>query len=192
MQRINARTLGLTGLALTAALAMGCSTYKEGQGTNNATATTHRQYKGDDASASVNEFKRVDPELDRFFNTAAGYAVFPEVTQGGAGIGAAHGQGVVYQNGQTIGYTEVTSGSIGLQLGGQTFREIIFFRDQATLDNFKQGNLEFNAKASAVAASKGASANADYANGVAVFTMPKGGLMFDASIGGQKFEYWSK
>ncbi len=176
-------------VGLGTAMAVGCSNYKEGQGADGRRDST-KQYSGDDAQATVREFRNADPSIGRFFDNAAGYAVFPEVVQGGAGIGAAHGEGAVYQNGRLIGYTELTGGSIGLQLGGQKFSEVIFFQDARALDNFKRGNLEFAAQASAVAASKGASANADYSNGVAVFTMPRGGLMFEASVGGQKFNYW--
>ena len=145
-----------------------------------------------DARSAINEFKATDSSLDKFFKNAAGYAVFAEIAKGGAIIGGAHGDGVVFQNGELIGYAEVSQGSIGAQLGGQTFSEIIFFESAADLSKFKAGNMEFSANASAVAANAGAGAAADYKDGVAVFTKPRAGLMFEASIGGQKFTYFSR
>ena len=136
------------------------------------------------AGQAVAEFKKADPSLKRFFKSAYGYAVFPTVGQGGA-----YGSGVVYRDGKVIGETSLTQLTIGFQLGGQAYREIIFFRNQATLEAFKRGNFELSAQASAVAATYGASADADFENGVAVFTLAKGGLMYEASIGGQKFDY---
>ncbi len=115
--------------------------------------------------------------------------MFPTVGKGGFGVGAAYGRGLVFKSGQVIGQTSVTQLIIGFQLGGQAYREIIFFEDKSTFDDFKDGNFEFSAQASAVAATFGASVDADFDNGVAVFTLAKGGLMYEASIGGQKFSY---
>jgi len=177
----------LMTLAATLALAVGCSSYKE---TGNSRAGEEGRMLSADAYATELTFKKRDPTLQQFFESAYGYAVFPEVTKGGAGIGGAHGDGVVYSQGQKIGYAELSQGSIGLQLGGQAYSQIIFFQDEATMTQFKRGNLEFAAQASAVAASAGAGANADYADGVAVFTTAERGLMFEAALGGQKFEYY--
>ncbi len=144
------------------------------------------------AMAAIAEFKRADPSIDAFFKEAYGYAVFPEITKGGIGIGGAQGDGTVFERGSSVGSSEMSQVTVGLQLGGQTYREAIFFKDKAALDNFKRGNYEVAAGASAVAVQKGASKTADYAQGVAIFTMAKGGLMFEASIGGQKFSYEPK
>jgi lipid-binding SYLF domain-containing protein len=141
------------------------------------------------ALATISEFKRADPSIDRFFKEAYGYAIFPEITKGGIGIGGAQGDGVVFEQGQSVGSSEMSQVTVGLQLGGQTYREAIFFKDKASLDNFKAGNFEFSANASAVAVKTGASKTADYSHGVAIFTMAEGGLMFEASVGGQKFSY---
>ena len=141
------------------------------------------------ALATIAEFKRADPSIDRFFNEAYGYAIFPEITKGGIGIGGAQGDGVVFEQAQSVGSSEMSQVTVGLQLGGQTYREAIFFKDKASLDNFKAGNFEFAANASAVAVKSGASKAADYSHGVAIFTMAEGGLMFEASVGGQKFSY---
>ncbi len=142
-----------------------------------------------EAEEAIAEFKKADPELDVFFEKAHGFAVFPSVGKGAILVGGAHGKGIVFEQGQAVGRTSLTQATVGLQLGGQAYREIIFFKDKATLDSFKEGNYEFSAQASAVAAEKGAAADADFDAGVAVFTMAKGGAMFEASIGGQKFGY---
>jgi lipid-binding SYLF domain-containing protein len=141
------------------------------------------------AKQAVAEFKKADPSLKRFFNSAYAYAVFPTVGKGGIGIGGAYGSGLVFIGGKAAGETSLTQLTIGFQLGGQAYREIIFFRDKATLVDFQRGNFELSAQASAVAATFGASADADFENGVAVFTLAKGGLMYEASVGGQKFSF---
>ena len=141
------------------------------------------------ANVTVAEFKNKDPSLKRFFDKAYAYAVFPTVGKGAMGVGGAHGKGSVYRKGKMLGYTSLTQVTIGFQLGGQAYSEIIFFKDKERFDNFKNGNLKFSAQASAVAATAGAAATANYQNGVAVFTMVKGGLMYEASIGGQGFSY---
>ena len=138
------------------------------------------------------EFKKSDPAMMAFFDKAYGYAVFPTVAKAGIGIGAAHGTGKVYEKGVMIGKTTLTQLTIGFQLGGQAYSEIIFFEDAGALAHFKGGNFELGAQASAVAATAGASADADYSGGVAIFTIAKGGLMYEASVGGQKFSFEAK
>jgi lipid-binding SYLF domain-containing protein len=115
--------------------------------------------------------------------------VFPGVGKGGVGVGGAYGRGELFEGGKLAGYCTLTQASIGLQLGGQKYTELIFFETKAALDRFKSGNFAFAAQASAVALKSGASANAKYAGGVAVFTMGEAGLMYEASIGGQKFSF---
>ena len=141
------------------------------------------------ARQAIKEFKEADPSIKRFFNSAHAYAVFPTVGKGGLGIGGAYGSGLIFRGGKFVGETSLTQLTIGFQLGGQAYREVIFFRDKATFDDFRNGNFELSAQASAVAATLGASADADFENGVAVFTLAKGGLMYEASVGGQKFSY---
>lgn len=145
-----------------------------------------------DAAAAAAAFRQADPSMAKFFDGALGYAVFSEVTKGGAGIGAAHGNGILYEKGRVTGSCELSQVSVGAQLGGQSFREIIFFKDEKALKDFKNGDTEFSGEASAVAASKGAAATADYRDGVAVFSQSIGGLMFQASIGGQDFTFTPK
>jgi len=145
-----------------------------------------------EALKTIEKLKQTNPGLEVFFEKAYGYAVFPTVGKGAIGIGGAHGTGVVFEQGKPIGHSKLTQLSIGFQLGGQTYSEIVFFEDKKTLDDFKKGNFEFSAQASAIAVKKGASTDADFDKGVAVFTLPKGGLMFEASIGGQKFSFEPK
>ena len=137
---------------------------------------------------AVNKFKDMT-SLRPYFKKARGYAVFPNIGKGGIGIGGARGQGEVFEKGNVIGSTTLTQISIGFQLGGQAFSQIIFFKDKKSLERFPEGNFEFGASASAALISEGANASADYSDGVAVLTFSKGGLMYEASIGGQKFTY---
>lgn len=142
-----------------------------------------------EAQETIAVFKKADPGLSRFFDNAVGYAVFPTVGKGAIGIGGAAGSGVVFEKGKAIGKASLTQVTVGAQLGGQTFSEVIFFETEPAFTDFKKGTLALAAQVSAVAAAKGASANAKYQNGVAVFTTGKGGLMFEASVGGQKFGF---
>jgi lipid-binding SYLF domain-containing protein len=142
-----------------------------------------------EAQETIAVFKKTDPGLSRFFDKAVGYAVFPTVGKGAIGVGGAAGSGVVFEKGRAIGKASLTQVTVGAQLGGQTFSEVIFFETEPAFTDFKKGTLALAAQVSAVAAAKGASANAKYQNGVAVFTTGKGGLMFEASVGGQKFGF---
>jgi len=157
-----------------------------------ATAPGTERQRGDlrdDAEQKVALAKEKDESLAALFGSAAGYAVFPKVGKGAIGVGGAYGRGVVYEHGQQIGYTDLSQATIGFQLGGQAYTEILFFEDLAALNRFRQGNLAFSSQATAVALYSGAGANAKFENGVAVFTMDESGLMFEAAVGGQKFSY---
>jgi lipid-binding SYLF domain-containing protein len=142
-----------------------------------------------DAQYTLQNALRTDPGLQRFIDTSAGYAVFPEVGKGAVAVGGAFGRGVLFENGQPVGYCSLTQTTVGLALGGQAYSEIIFFETPDAVNKFKAGDLAFAAQASAVALKLGASANAKYDNNVAVFTMSEAGLMVEASIGGQKFNF---
>ncbi len=151
-------------------------------------------------------------QSSRFFKSAYGYAVFPTVGKGGFGIGGAYGTGRVYRQGAYIGDASMAQVTIGLQLGGQSYSQIVFFEDKRALDEFTSGNFEFGAEASAVALTAAAGAKANtaghsagmsggendaktvgrYVKGMATFTVVKGGLMYEASIGGQKFSYQAR
>ena len=138
---------------------------------------------------TIETFKKTDAGIQKFFDSAVGYAVFPSVGKGAIGIGGAHGSGELLVGDSAVGKSTLTQVTVGLQLGGQSYSEIIFFEVENTIDGFKKGDFAFAAQASAVALKSGASANAAYRNGVAVFTQAKGGLMYEASIGGQKFSF---
>ncbi len=142
-----------------------------------------------EVAAAIELFKTTDPDMKKLFETASGYAVYPRVAKGGFGIGAARGTGQLIEKGKTTGEAKLTQISIGLQLGGQVYGEVIFFENDTTLSNFKEGKLEFSAQVSAIAASAGASSNAKFEHGVAVFTLAGRGLMYEASVGGQKFKF---
>nr|WP_315202425.1 YSC84-related protein [uncultured Flavobacterium sp.] len=127
--------------------------------------------------------------MKSIFDNAYGYVIFPNVGKGGIGVGAAAGNGAVYEKNKLIGMAKLSQLSIGFQAGGQAYREVIFFESKSAMDRFKESKFEFAAQVSAVAAKAGASGNAKYTDGVMVFTMQKGGLMYEASVGGQKFKY---
>jgi lipid-binding SYLF domain-containing protein len=158
----------------------------------------------DEYSDATEKFRQA-PSTQPFFHNAYGYAVFPTVGKGGVVVGGAFGEGRVYRGNNYTGDVSLLQLNIGFQLGGQTFSEIIFFQDKKAFDTFTSGSFSLNAQASAVAIAIGAGAqtgtngssanmgnqqsDALYTFGMAVFTMPKGGLMYEASVGGQKFTY---
>ena len=133
-----------------------------------------------------------DPTLTHWFDTAYAYAVFPKIGKGGFIVGGAGGKGLVIRGNTTIGYTSLSQVTVGAQIGGQVYAQYIMFKDQTAFDHFARGNFEMGAQASAVAITLGASADANYDGGVAVFTIAEGGLMYEASIGGQKFKYTAR
>ena len=137
---------------------------------------------------ALNKFKRMRT-LKPYFKEASGYAVFPNIGKVGFGFGGARGKGEVFENGKVIGSSTVTQLTFGYQLGAQAFSQIVFFQNKRDLDRFIDGNFEFGASVSAALITEGANASADFKNGVAVMTFSKGGLMYEASIGGQKFTF---
>jgi lipid-binding SYLF domain-containing protein len=142
-----------------------------------------------DATAAFNTFQQTDPTLSDFLKDAYGYAIFPTVGKGGAGIGGAYGHGEAYEQGQLVGYSDLSQATIGLQLGGESFSELVVFQNKSAMESFKAEEYSFSANASAVAATAGAAAASKYDNGVAVFVKVNGGLMAEAAIGGQKFDF---
>jgi lipid-binding SYLF domain-containing protein len=141
------------------------------------------------AEEAVALFKKTDPTIGKFFETSVGWAVFPSVAKGAFIVGGAGGKGVLFENGKAVGTTSLVQVTIGLALGGQEYAEIIFFENALALSSFRGGNFALAAQVSAVAAASGAAATAKYQQGVAVFTVAIGGLMYEASVGGQKFEF---
>jgi lipid-binding SYLF domain-containing protein len=164
--------------------------------------------RADDYDDTIQVFRNAG-ESGSFFGRSYGYAVFPTIGKGGIGIGGGHGKGRVYVKGKPVGNTSMTQLSVGWQLGGQAFSQIIFFEDERAFREFTSGNFEFGAEAGAVAITAGASASAattggtatasggkkdaktagSYHKGMAVFTVAKGGLMYEAAVKGQKFTY---
>jgi len=162
----------------------------------------------DEYDDTIKVFKNAG-QSGQFFQKSYGYAVFPTIGKGGVGIGGAHGKGRVYTGGKYVGDTSMTQITAGFQLGGQAFSQMIFFEDKRAFDEFTGGNFEFGAQATAVAITAGASVGAtttgssagasggkndaatagSYHKGMAIFTVAKGGLMYEATVGGQKFKY---
>ena len=141
------------------------------------------------ADQAILDFKGADPSMQKLFDKSAGYAVFPQVGKGGLFVGAEHGNGVVYAKGQPVGEAELTEVNVGAQAGGEVFDEVIFFKNKRALKDFEASNWEMSAQVNAVAAAEDAAQTAKYTEGVAVFTLPKSGLMVQATVGGQKFDY---
>jgi lipid-binding SYLF domain-containing protein len=144
------------------------------------------------AATAVNSAKSADPTLDQFVSKGSGVAVFPSVGKGAIGIGGAYGKGVLFEDDLAVGYCDLSQASIGFQLGGQAYTELLVFADKDAIQRFKEGHFTFAAQATAVALKSGAAANAKFTDGVAAFTTAQTGLMYEASIGGQKFSYVSK
>lgn len=138
---------------------------------------------------SIDLLKKKDSTLAKLFDEAHGYAIFPKVGKGAVGIGAAHGTGEVFEKGKLIGEARLTQVTVGFQLGGQVYIEAILFEDAKALEAFKQSKFALSAQASAVAAAEGVAANAKYQLGVMIVTMARSGLMYEASVGGQKFKF---
>jgi lipid-binding SYLF domain-containing protein len=189
-------TAGIT-LLLTGALAAvdGAATTAHGQvagwkAEDEAQVLEKGLYQG--ALATVTAFQEKDPDMASFFEKAHAYVVFPTIGKGGVGIGGAYGKGVLFQGGQAVGEASLSQVTIGFQWGGQAYSEIIFFETEADTDRFRRSNFEVAAQASAVAATLGASRDVSYEGGVAIFTMAKGGLMYEATVGGQKFKFEEK
>lgn len=167
----------------------------------------------DDVDTAIENFRGAG--AGDFIDDAYGYAVFPSIGKGGIGIGGAHGKGEVFVGGKKVGKTKMSQITYGLQLGGQVYSQMIFFRDERAFDDFTSGNFEFGAQATAVALTAGAQASTstggggntssgtdadsskvnasdkqyDGRSGMAIFTIAKGGLMYEATLGGQKFKY---
>jgi lipid-binding SYLF domain-containing protein len=162
----------------------------------------------DDYTDTIKLFKNAG-ESGKLLNTVYGYAVFPTIGKGGVAVGGAYGKGRVYKKGKYIGDTTMTQVTVGLQIGAEAYSEMILFEDERALDEFTKGNFEFGANAQAIAITAAAGAQAGttgtsagasagkrdaktvggYHKGMAIFTVAKGGLMYEASVGGQKFTY---
>ncbi|MDH3656266.1 MAG: lipid-binding SYLF domain-containing protein [Myxococcales bacterium] len=142
-----------------------------------------------DVRDAIGRFQEKDSTLKASLEKLVGYAVFPEVAKGGFIVGGARGRGEVYAGGKLIGHAQISQGTIGAQIGGQKFAEIILFKTKSALNRFKKNRLELSAQATANVANQGAAAKAKYADGLVIFVLPTAGLMAEASIGGQKLKF---
>jgi Las17-binding protein actin regulator len=173
-----------------------------------ALSNAPRAQQVEDFSSTIDMFRSI-PTVAPYFDSAYGYAVWQRIARGGLGVGAATGRGQVYVNGQVTGFSRLIDVNIGFQAGGQVYRQIIFFQNREAYETFTRGNFEFDAQASAVAVTASAQASAGtqsaqasagagtpataaaggYQDGLQVFTMAEGGLMYQATIGGQKYNF---
>ncbi|HEV58163.1 MAG TPA: hypothetical protein ENN87_11840 [Phycisphaerales bacterium] len=173
---------GLFGLALgVTALMAGCATAPE--------RAQEAAVLEAEVAEALSLFKEQYPVTQAYLEKSYGYAVLPRVFKGAFWVGGAYGKGIVYEQGEKVGYCSLSQATLGLSFGGEFFREVIFFADWTALDRFRSGQFAFSAQATAVAATTGAAAKADYRDGMAVLVMTDAGLMVDASIGGQSFKY---
>jgi lipid-binding SYLF domain-containing protein len=175
---------GLALVGIVAFMLAGCSTEPPTQ--------SDRASLDTDVQQAMQRMNATDPGLSDFLSHAYGYAVFPTAGKGGIGIGGAYGHGELYDHGTFVGYADISQGTIGAQLGGESFTELVVFENKEAMDSFKSGTFTFSANATATAMKSGAAASQKYDSGVAVFVQPLGGLMLEASIGGQSFSYQPK
>jgi lipid-binding SYLF domain-containing protein len=177
-----------TGLALVMSLVAGllgsCATAPASPEDKTALVT--------EARTRLQQMQTEDPSLGALLQKGYGYSLFPNVGKGGLVVGGAYGRGVVYERGQHIGYSDLSQGSVGLQVGGQSFSELLVFENKEALERFKAGRFGFAAGASAVVLKAGAATTATFVDGVAVVVQPIGGVMVEAAIGGQQFTYQPK
>jgi lipid-binding SYLF domain-containing protein len=141
------------------------------------------------ATAALKDLDREIPGVEEYARRSHGYAMFPEIAKGGVGVGAAYGRGVVLAQGQHIGYADVLHGSLGLQIGGQAYQQIVVFESEAALERFKQGRLAFSADGSGVLVTGGYAAHVRFVEGATMFLRPLGGAMGEASLGVQRFTF---
>jgi lipid-binding SYLF domain-containing protein len=176
------RTLLLPVLMVVAGGLLGCET--------SAPTPTEQAAMRDDAKASLERMEAQDPTLKLLVDNSYGYAILPEVGEGAVGIGGASGDGVVYnKGGQRMGTVRLSQASVGIALGGQTFAELIIFQDEKSFNRILNDSIEFGADASATLVKAGAADAGNFAKGVQIYILPKGGLMAGVSLNGQKFHY---
>ena len=182
-------TFGRSFLSLAAALGLlaatggltGCAVAPNTEG--------GKQSLHEGARASLSRMEAEDPGLHAFVSNAYAYAIFPDIGKGGFGVGATYGRGEVYQQGDFVGYADITKIQVGAIAGGQSMDELIVFQTPKALEDLKYGKLKFAADASVIAVKEGAATSAAYRNGVVVFVRPTGGLMIEAAVGGQEFGF---
>jgi lipid-binding SYLF domain-containing protein len=169
-------------VAVSALLLIGCTS-------PNPKKDSDRQTLASSSAAALSGFTNDDPSLKPLLDKAVGYAVFPDVGKAGFIAGASYGKGEVYEGGKMIGYADITQGTFGLQAGAQTFDELLVFMRPQELNDFKSGEFKLAGNVSAVAIKSGAAGTADTSKGIIAFVRTKGGLMAEASVGGQRFRF---
>ena len=157
--------------------------------TSVAVAQDKEKFNYSESQETITEFKSSDETIAGLFDTAYGYAVFPSVGKGAVGVGGAAGKGILYKNGEVIGGIQLTHVTVGFQLGGKKYSEVIFFQNEDAYNKVLEDDFKLSADASAVALEKGTGVNANFDDGMFIVTKPLGGLMFDAAVGGQKLEF---
>lgn len=170
--------------ALAIGLLVGCTTAPPTQESRNALV--------ENATLAMQDMNRVDPGVEALVRKGYGYALFPEVVKAGLGFGGGYGQGVVYEQGQHVGYADLTLGSVGMQIGGQTFSELVVFENKAAMDRFKLSPVDFTAGVAAMILQNAAAVNATFIDGIAVVVRPITGAMAEATVGGQQVKYVPK
>lgn len=181
---MNSITRAAMVLAVATALLVGCTTAPPTPESRTALVES--------ATLAMQDMNRMDPGVEPLARKGYGYALFPEVVKAGLGVGGGYGQGVVYEQGQHVGYADLALASVGAQIGGQTFSELIVFENKAAMDRFKLSPVDFTAGAAAMILQNGAAANATFIEGIAVVVRPITGAMAEATIGGQQFKYVAK
>ncbi|CAL67949.1 conserved hypothetical protein, secreted [Christiangramia forsetii KT0803] len=178
------KNLSKLGLLVMFITLISCGPGKSGSGDVDALMSDTR-----DAKAAMIQ---ADNNLQELFSTSAGYAIFPNVGKGAYIIGGASGNGIVYEKGTMVGYSNLKQVDVGLQVGGKAYREVLFFKTQEALNDFKDGEYELSGNATAVIIEKGKSKTIKFEDGIAVATMPKAGAMVGVSVAGQRFGYTAK
>lgn len=181
---MNSITRAAMVLAVATGLLVGCTTAPPNQESRNALV--------ENATLAMQDMNRMDPGVEALARKGYGYALFPEVVKAGLGVGGGYGQGVVYEQGQHVGYADLTLASVGAQIGGQTFSELVVFENKAAMDRFKLSPVDFTAGAAAMILQNGAAANASFIEGIAVVVRPITGAMAEATVGGQQVKYVPK
>jgi lipid-binding SYLF domain-containing protein len=154
-----------------------------------AQKASHDQMIITDSETARVEFIKKDKWMESLFNNSYGYVIFPNVGKGGLGVGGASGNGAVYEKENLVGMASLKQVTIGLQAGGQAFREVIFFENRAVMEKFRNSQFKFSGEVSAIALDKGTAANVKFKDGIVVFVQPKAGLMYELSVGGQAFTF---
>lgn len=176
------RTIALL-TALFAGLFAGCATAPATQ--------AERQSLQTSARATLDEMIARNPAIQDTIRNAPGYAVFPSIGKGGVLVGGAHGRGILYERGVPTGFVSVEQASIGAQLGGQTFAQLLVLRTPQQVADVRAGRFTAGADLGVVVLTTGASARTNFNPNASVFVMPRGGLMVDVSVNGQRIKYQS-